>query len=198
MMHCSLRIGPDDFKETHHQSNGVSKKPNDSGQKVIAVHRNEDMQPVQMDSKHPDQIIRHQPKRAARCLLRDKAANFVSIALPVKKPVSRQTLKQALCKINQTDRNVLIEVGQLVLAKQKYSVPWPSRIVAIKRDSVDVYFFGDGRCGPVKKCDLFSIGDSREIMINCIKRNIFNYRKAVIEMEKISGIPEQLSITNFV
>lgn len=98
----------------------------------------------------------------------------------------------------RSNRNVLIKVGQLVLAKQKFSSPWPSRIVAIKKESVDVYFFGDGRCGSVKKCNLFSICESKEIIVNCMKRNLTNYRKGIIEMERISGVPDHLSLTNFV
>lgn len=155
----------------------------------------------QMDWKDQTQrIVRVQPKRAARCgnmKQNDKSVEHTSNTknTTAKKTVSRQ-VSAALCKQSQANKNVLIEVGQLVLAKQKYSVPWPSRIIAVKKESVDVYFFGDGRSGPVKKCDLFSVSDSTEIIVNCIKRNILNYRKSVIEMEKVSGVPEHLSILN--
>lgn len=112
----------------------------------------------------------------------------------MKNPLSRES--SALRKIGQLNKNIQIEIGGIVLAKQKFSVPWPSQIRAIKKDSVDVFFFGDGRTGPVKKCDLYSISDSKEIMISCLKRNIFNYKKGIIEMERIFGVPDSLSVLN--
>lgn len=101
-------------------------------------------------------------------------------------------------QVLDSKKNVLIKVGQLVLAKQKYSVPWPSRIVAVKKDSVSVFFFGDGRHGSVKKCELYSICDSKDIVLNCLRRNITNYRKGILEMERILGVTENLSVTIFV
>lgn len=107
---------------------------------------------------------------------------------------SQKKDSKALCK---SGKIIQIEVGQIVLAKQKFSTPWPSQIKAIKKNSVVVYFFGDGRCGPVKKCDLYSIDCSKEIMISCIKRNITNYKKGILEMERILKVPDHLSITKF-
>lgn len=63
----------------------------------------------------------------------------------------------ALKRNEKGDFLKVVEVGQNVLAKQKYSVPWPAKVVAIRSKSVDVYFYGDGRCGPVKRIDIFSI-----------------------------------------
>lgn len=122
----------------------------------------------------------------------------MSNAVTSQNTTSKKQSNQALCKPSGSKKNVLIEVGHFVLAKQKYSVPWPSKISAVNKDSVHVYFFGDGRSGLVKKCDLYSVCDSKDIMIDCLKRNITNYRKGIIEMEKIIGIPDNLSMTNFI
>lgn len=143
----------------------------------------------QTDANHQD-AVRIQPKRGA------KSAN-ASIPKMSASTGEKTTSKQqstALRKTTQLNNNVLIKVGQLVLAKQSYSVPWPSKILSIKQNSVCVYFFGDGRCGSVKKCNLFSMSDSEAIVLNCLNRNITGYRKGIIEMERTSGVPDNWSI----
>lgn len=188
VMQCSIQLSKSHFK---HQDQFAVKKSVNTDQ----------LQVNQKDFNHHDRCsIRIQPKRAVKSL--DHRESNIAVAKisagcasTGKNSISKQQSK-VLCKKSRSSKNVLIEVGQVVLAKQKFSVPWPSKIMSIKKDSVHVYFFGDGRCGPVKKCDLFSICDSKDIMINCIKRKITNYRKGIIEMESLLGVPDNLSLTN--
>lgn len=161
------------------------------------------MQPNQKDANNQDQsTVRTQPKRAAKSVKRNETnscvAKISSKCTSIGKTITSKQQSKSLCKSSHSNKNVLIEVGQLVLAKQKYSVPWPSQILTVKKDSVHVYFFGDERCGLVQKCDLFSIADSRDIIINCLNRKneIADYRKGIIQMERILGVPDSLSITN--
>lgn len=189
VMKCSIQLSGMDFRQQDQFA--VTKSVNTSH---IELNKKD-------DNQHDRFAARIQPKRTVRSVNHRKSNNSVATisakgASTGKNTTSKQPSK-ALLKKNQPSKNVSIEIGQLVLAKQKFSVPWPSKIMSIKKDSVHVYFFGDGRCGSVKKCDLFSICDSKEIMINCMKRNITDYRKGIIEMERISGVPDNSSITHF-
>lgn len=197
VMSCSIQLSRTDFIHQDQFTISVGKSTNNK--------QSNDFTHASTSVASHDQgqcAVRFQPKRAAKCVNKGQshitATEINAIAASTEKKTASKQRSKALCKTNQSNKNVLIEVGQLVLAKQKYSVPWPSKIIAIKTDSVSVFFFGDGRCGPVKKCDLFSICDSRDIMIDCIKRNITDYRKGIIEMERISGVPQNMSITNLV
>lgn len=91
-----------------------------------------------------------------------------------------------------------VEIGQIVLARQKYSVPWPSRVIAIRKECVDVHFFGDGRTGPVKRNELSNLSDSTDIILKCIRQKTPNYLKGIIEMERFMNVPANKSITQFV
>lgn len=144
--------------------------------------------------------MRSQPSRAAKYMKQPQiSAKIINAkADPIVKNTKSQQRSTALCKTSHLKKNIVIEVGQLVLAKQKHSVPWPSRIIAIKKDSVSVFFFGDGRFGPVKKCNLYSVCESKDIILNCLRRNITDYKKGILEMERILGMPENLSLVNLI
>lgn len=87
-----------------------------------------------------------------------------------------------------------IRIGKIVLGKQRYSVPWPSRIVSIHKSHVNVFFFGDGRIGPVKLNDIYEFSDSIDEIKRCLKSQGYNYGKGIREAEMIIGIPEHLSL----
>lgn len=85
-------------------------------------------------------------------------------------------------------------IGDDVLAKQKYSVPWPAKILAMRSKCVDVYFYGDGRKGPVKRDEIYSFNHSHDVILDCLRRNIPTYQKGIREMEMIHKVPEERSI----
>lgn len=134
--------------------------------------------------------IRTQPVRIAKSLKRDQESNTVPCRV-------KKTSKHRSVVAKTKKNNFPIEVGPrgLVMAKQKYSVPWPSRIVTVRKGYVDVYFFGDGRTGAVKIEDLSTIAESKNIILKCLKRNITDYYKGIIEFERMSKVPDHLSIT---
>lgn len=145
-----------------------------------------------------------------------------STSIKSRKPLKRLAKQQTKDELNQTSNfnsneglphktkpialkknekaNVLkvVEVGQNVLAKQRYSVPWPAKVLAIRSKAVDVYFYGDGRTGPVKRDDLFSIPNSRHVILECLRKKIPNYMKGIIELERVSNVPDRMSIINFI
>lgn len=85
-------------------------------------------------------------------------------------------------------------IGDDVLAKQKYSVPWPSKVIAIRSKCVDVFFYGDGRNGAVKRDEIYSVVDSHEVILDCLRRKIPTYLEGIKEMEKEHQIPDELSL----
>lgn len=115
-------------------------------------------------------------------------------------PIKEQKKSNALVKPWSTKQKVKIavKVGQFVLAKQKYSVPWPSKVLTIRPNSVDVHFYGDGRKGPVKCDDLYLIPDSHDTIVDCLRRKIPSYSKGIMELERVMRIPDEASIFNFV
>lgn len=122
---------------------------------------------------------RLQPKRAA------KEPKILEIRDNVEDEIHSKPM--ALVKSTKnTQRKIIlpIEVGQHVLAKQKYSVPWPARVLAVRKTSADVHFYGDGRSGPVNRKEISMI--SQQVICENIRKNIPNYKKAVNELEMIT------------
>lgn len=87
-----------------------------------------------------------------------------------------------------------VSVGDILLARQKYSVAWPSKVIAVRAESVDVYFFGDGRTGCVKRNELSQIHNSTEVILQNLRRNVSGYSKGIVELERIMSVPDNLSV----
>lgn len=134
-------------------------------------------------------IVRVLPVRSVRM-----KKKIISIDKSIEKKItSTAVMKQTKIKGKKLDA---IAVGDYVLARQKYSVPWPAKILTIKSKFVNVYFYGDGRKGPVKREEIYSFSDSHDVILGCLRRNIPAYLKGIRELEMISNIPPALSITN--
>lgn len=118
--------------------------------------------------------------------------------IPIDKSIERKITSTAVMKQKKLKGKKLdaIAVGDHVLARQKYSVPWPAKILTIKSKFVDVYFYGDGRKGPVKREEIYSLSDSHDVILDCLRRNIPAYLKGIQELELINNVPPALSITN--
>lgn len=61
------------------------------------------------------------------------------------------TLNQTKSIVKQIDFVKLdtFQKNSIVLAKQKFSFPWPARVLSIEKEKTLVYFFGDKREGYV-------------------------------------------------
>lgn len=90
----------------------------------------------------PVRVLRSKEKKAKENIQEPVVKNN---RVPCKKIVKRI----AFVKVETFKKN------DIVLAKQKYSVPWPARIVDIQKEKVSVHFFGDRRNGFVNSSDLF-------------------------------------------
>lgn len=88
--------------------------------------------------------------------------------------------------------------GMLVLAHMKSFSPWPARvikkIVTKTQTNIRVYFYGDQTTGTVKVEQIGLIGEN-SALIKCLsQKKIKNYAKAVLEMERLTNVPPNLSI----
>lgn len=90
------------------------------------------------------------------------------------------------------------KVNSIVLAKQKYSVPWPSKVLKIEKERVFVYFFGDKRSGYVPKIEIYdfilSVSAVRSVIAS--KKKQQSYATGIGEVEVLMGITSENSLLN--
>lgn len=75
-------------------------------------------------------------------------------------------------------------VDSIVLAKQKYSFPWPAKILNIEKERVFVYFFGDKRSGYISKFEIYDF----ILSTNAIKASIASKKKPHAYLTGISEV----------
>lgn len=90
------------------------------------------------------------------------------------------------------------KVDSVVLAKQKYSIPWPSKVVSIEKERILVYFFGDKRCGYVSKNEIYDFILSVSALKSTISsnKNPRSYKLGITEVEMLMEIPHEYSLLN--
>lgn len=85
------------------------------------------------------------------------------------------------------------------MAKQKYSSPWPARILNIQGDTVWVYFFGDKRTGPVSSSELYDYVKSIEALKSYLAvKKPRAFITGIREVENLLKIPRANSVLNTV
>lgn len=87
-------------------------------------------------------------------------------------------------------------INDIVLAKQKYSIPWPVRILKIEKNKVFVYFFGDKRNGFVDLNQIYHWEQSVDAIkaVLSSKKKPHGYSTGIREVELILGIPIEKSL----
>lgn len=108
-----------------------------------------------------------------------------------------QTKSLSLSKITFVKLNDF-KVDSIVLAKQKYSVPWPAKVIKIEKKRVFVYFFGDRRCGFVSTDEIydFILSGSAIKSIIASKKQQRSYFTGIREVEFLLGITSDNSSLN--
>lgn len=136
---------------------------------------------------------------------RSKSEKIQSIAINCNSNEEKSRIttekKQQQTKISVRSSFVKIsafKVDSIVLAKQKYSLPWPAKVLQIEKERVFVYFYGDKRSGYVAKSEIYDYHLSLKVVKLAIesKKNPLTYRTGVVEVEKLMGIPSELSVFN--
>lgn len=86
-------------------------------------------------------------------------------------------------------------VDSIVLAKQKYSTPWPSKVLNIEK-KVLVHFFGDNRNGFVHPADIYDFALSMEALKLNLSSKPRSYLKGLKEAEMLLHVSAEISIFN--
>lgn len=86
--------------------------------------------------------------------------------------------------------------NSIVLSKQKYSIPWPSKVLKVEKNRVYVYFFGDKRCGYVNRSEIYDfILSARAIKSKIATHKIQRaYITGLTEVESLLKIPRKHSL----
>lgn len=92
------------------------------------------------------------------------------------------------------------QVDTICLAKQKYSCPWPARVLKVEEKKVLVYFFGDKRVGYVQTSEIYDlVKSSRAIqLILLAKKKPPGFVTGLAEIESLFRINSNQSLLNSV
>lgn len=131
--------------------------------------------------------------RSKSNVVTEKEVEIISNNLPHIKPNEKKNIivkRVDFIKLNE------FKVNSIVLAKQKYSQPWPARIVKIAKEKVQVYFFGDKREGFVASQEIYDFRKSTEALIPVLKskNQKRGYLAGIREIEMLLNVPQEQSI----
>lgn len=139
------------------------------------------------------------PKRTRSCT-RSKSQKIIEIQkssvfsehLPQNVAIETENQSKSFVKLNN------FKIDSIVLAKQKYSWPWPSQILAIEKERTLVYFFGDKRSGFVQNTEIYDfILSANAIKLKLLSKKIpCAFSTGILEVERLLGIPRDQSLLN--
>lgn len=94
-------------------------------------------------------------------------------------------------------KGLVIEQNAIVMAKMAGYSAWPGRIVDFTKNGkrAHVYFFGSNNNGSVDATEIVPFGRCREVTRLLLLRKLGEFHRAVLEVERILGIPHGLSFT---
>lgn len=92
--------------------------------------------------------------------------------------------------------NRKLEIDQMVITKMKSYSPWPAVIRAFSKNPkrAEVYFYGTDNTGMVDIAETVDCTHARDVIRLLLLRKIPFYSKAVLELERASGVPDELSL----
>lgn len=113
-----------------------------------------------------------------------------TIGLNVRVPEKRLDTIKTYVKL------LFFKENSIVLAKQKYSIPWPARVLKVEKDKVKVYFFGDKREGTVNSSEIYdfekSVGAVKLVITS--KKIPRGFATGIREIELLLGVPSKNSV----
>lgn len=90
----------------------------------------------------------------------------------------------------------MFSLNSIVLARQKYSISWPARVVNIEKKNIRVYFFGDKREGLVSASEIYDFEESSAALKGVITSSKIprGFLTGIREVELLLKIPSHNSI----
>lgn len=130
------------------------------------------------------------PARVTRSKEKKSNGNIQQIA-PAVESTKRLVKRVDFVKVKTFKEN------DIILAKQKYSSPWPARILNIQEDKVTVFFFGDKRTGTVSSFELYDFIKSIDALKSFLAlKKPRGYITGIREVEALLKIPHTHSVFN--
>lgn len=175
-----LKPKPSTSKSTEQQTKQHIPRPQANIHNEAASTSNStEQQPMQY-------ILRHSKRKADETVGGEKKKVCKEIAKTECKP-----------KFISAPRNSL-QVGMIVLAWMRTYSPWPAKLLVLKKTTADVLFMGDQTKGTVNIEKLGLIGENSALIKHLSLKSIKDYRKAVLEAERLQGVPDHLSVLNVI
>lgn len=145
-----------------------------------------------MISANRIQIFQHETRGHTKKNSLDVAPQTTAITTLEQKQNLSVVKREQFVKLN------IFEKNSIVLAKQKYSCPWPARVLEIEKNKVLVFFFDDKRNGFVSRFEIYDFLKSSRAIKSIItsKRVPRCYLTGVSEIELLLGINKEQSILN--
>lgn len=134
----------------------------------------------------------------------------VETILPQKKEKTNQTTSKPAkslnvmindawkkCKTEFKSSGLLIEQSTVAMAKMSGYSAWPARIDDFTKNGkrARVFFFGSNNIGSVDISEIVPFEFCREVIRLLLRRKVGPFHRSVLEIERILGIPSELSLT---
>lgn len=145
------------------------------------------------------EITGHQQKVVEQEVIGSSAIQKIEKVTPFAKPLN-SLINEAWtkCKNNFKKTNQSIEIGSLVLAKMKGYSSWPARVEDFTKNKkrAKVFFFGSSNCGTVDAIEIVPFEECSDIIRLLLLRKIGEFHRGIVEIERVLGVPPELSLTN--
>lgn len=98
----------------------------------------------------------------------EKSVGDSQLVVQVPPPIEQENLR--IVKRVDFVKVKTFYTNDIILAKQKYSLPWPAQILNVDKDKISVYFFGDRRTGFVSSSELYDFRKSSPALKSIISK----------------------------
>lgn len=135
-----------------------------------------------------------EPRATRSTTLQERENRVLKTVLPEQRLHKKERL--VATKRHDFFRLTNYELNSIVLAKQKYSIPWPARVLKIEKEKVQVHFFGDQRSGYVNSSEIYDFEKSVDAIKYIISSNRKprGYLNGLREIELLLGVTEKNSV----
>lgn len=91
-----------------------------------------------------------------------------------------------------------LELGDIVMAKMSGYCPWAAKFegLTVNKKRARVLFFGTNDRGTVDCDEIVPFIQSHSVIRLLLLRNVGQFHKSIVEVERLTGVPPELSITN--
>lgn len=164
---------------------------------------------IEINQTHSNKIITRNFRKKLNGIdsISDTSTNYMpidgrsekTIAISHSKPIYRLADEAwRKCKSNHKQSGHKISVDDVVMAKVRGWSAWPAVVLEfVNKKRVKVEFFGvdqSQKFGFVDLVEVTRFRDSGEVALLLLKRDINQFKKAVIEAERFCGIPDSISL----